>query len=540
MKYLQLFDVNNSIGLGAYEKPEFPGIKELLAHMDYLGVEKSLVWHYEARDSNPTWGNRNLIAEIDSFPNGSERLVPALTITPACFFERGVMDFLKENMANGKTKALRIFPDISRFPIRQIERILLELAQFHPVLFTDCRVFSDELSFRDIEYLALKIPEIKFVLTQKMWPGFGSIIDLMWRCDNVYTDISWVHMRENIELLVNNFGAERVLFGTGYKAHYGAAIAALVYADITPEQREMIAHGNLEKMLDLPQTSFTIDGDVTDKPLWDKCRQGLPIDVEIIDAHAHIGPTTRGWFMPENDFETQLKKLVTRMDQLGVDAIYTSSENALFSDCVSGNRIAEEKTKPYRDKIFGYLVFNPLYGDEMITEFDTFFAGNYFKGFKLLPGYWKVKVTDPSYIPVWEYADKHSLPILCHTWDDSYNSPRFFKDIAPKYPNAKFLLGHSGGGTPGRYESIELAAENPNVFLEFCGSFTTPVDWVETFDATGFEQVVYGSDTDAHDQAWELGRLLSMPIPDQKLIPVLSVNMKKILTEAKLGKTCNV
>ena len=53
------------------------------------------------------------------------------------------------------------------------------------------------------------------------------------------------------ELLSENFGADRVLFGTGFKTHYGAAIAALAQANLSNEQRELIAHGNIERLLKL-------------------------------------------------------------------------------------------------------------------------------------------------------------------------------------------------------------------------------------------------------------------------------------------------
>lgn len=533
MKNLQLFDVNASIGKGAYEVPDFPDAKSLIDHMDYLGIERTLVWHYEARDTNPTWGNKNLLQEISSSSDFQKRLIPAFTITPACFYEKGTLAFLKENMAAGKTRALRIFPDASRFSVRHLEQLLRELLDFQPVVFCDCRSFGGEfLHFRDIGELALKYPATRFVITQKMWGGFGNIMDLMWRAKNVYADISWVHMRENIELMVNNFGADRVLFGTGFKAHYGAAIASLAHANISDEVREQIAHKNVEKILGLDAAPFTVDGDVKDKPLWDKFRNGKGLDIGVIDAHGHIGPSTRGWFLPENDYETQLEKLVARMDKLGVAQLYVSGENALFGDCVPGNKIAEEKCKPYKGRIFGYVAYNPLYGEELVKEFDNFFAGGFFKGFKVLASYWKVKVTDPAYTPLLEYADKNSLPILYHTWDDSCNSPAMFADIVKQYPNIRFLLGHSGGGGSGRKEAVALAKENKNVFLEYCGSFTTPIDWLETFREVGFDRVMFGSDTSAHDQAWELGRLLSTPIADEKLMPVLKGNMEKMMGDS--------
>ncbi len=143
-------------------------------------------------------------------------------------------------------------------------------------------------------------------------------------------------------------------------------------------------------------------------------------------------------------------------------------------------------------------------------------------------------VTNPVYSDMWEYADKCKMPILIHTWDDSYNSPAMLKDIVKKYSNASFILGHSGGGTRGRLEAEELALSNNNVYLEFCGSFTTDRPFETSLSLVGKDKVIYGSDTVAHDMVWELGRYLSMPLPDEELLPGLSANIKRILSRVSI------
>jgi hypothetical protein len=83
-------------------------------------------------------------------------------------------------------------------------------------------------------------------------------------------------------------------------------------------------------------------------------------------------------------------------------------------------------------------------------------------------------------------------------------------EIVKKYPNAIFLLGHSGGGTPGRFEAIELAQNNDNVYLEFCGSFTTP----ELFENAiklryyNYQSFVMKNNIDAHKEINEIKQLI--------------------------------
>jgi hypothetical protein len=123
----------------------------------------------------------------------------------------------------------------------------------------------------------------------------------------------------------------------------------------------------------------------------------------------------------------------------------------------------------------------------------------------------------------------HLLAILLHTWDGPYSQPGMLQDIVKRFPEAVFLLGHSGGGETGRLEAEELAVANPNVYLEWCGSFCCSKPFEETLRRVSPRQVVFGTDAAPHSPAWELGRLLSLDLPDETLIPILGANMRKIL-----------
>ena len=69
----------------------------------------------------------------------------------------------------------------------------------------------------------------------------------------------------------------------------------------------------------------------------------------------------------------------------------------------------------------------------------------------------------------------------------------------------------------------------PNVYYEFCGSFTSRIRWEDTLEKIDYRRVLYGTDTFLHDIAWELGRLLSTDIPDEKLKAILGMNAERVL-----------
>lgn len=524
------FDINAAIGTSAYGKPEFRTAGDLIRHMGYLQIDRSLVWSYRARDFHPVTGNRDLLDDIAEY---RDRLIPAMVVTPANCYEDGAVEFLKTRLAEVGGRGLRIFPGTSRFRLESLERLLGELAPSKPALFWS---FKDSMDAGDITAcarLACQFPETNFVLTELMWGQFTNALHLLESAENIHIDISWLHMRDSIELLCRHFGPERVLFGTGYKAHYAAAIAMLTHCALDSVDREKIAHGNVERLLGLEPVSKPLcsaPASLEAKPVWKAFREGHPVSGgNVLDAHGHIGPRTRGWVMRDIEPTGHFQNLIRQMDDCGVERTIVAPGEALFGDPLRGNREAEEKLAPHQDRFSGFFCFNPHYHDELASALEEFFTRNFYVGLKILAAYWGVDLNDERYVPVWECAERHGLPILLHTWNDSYNAPFRLKEIAPKFPHAVFLLGHAGGGTAGRREAEIMAAEHPNVFLEFCGSFTTPVDWLETLEKVGVEKVVFGSDTDAHSVAWELGRMLSLPLPDAHLEPMLGANMRKIL-----------
>ncbi len=385
--------------------------------------------------------------------------------------------------------------------------------------------------------LAREFTEVSVICTNVMWPHYSLLLDAMQRSPNILADTSWLHVRDSIPFLVKHFGARRVVFGTGPKSHYGAAVAALAHAGISEEDRGLIAHGNLERLLGMEGLTkpLTVNAPpvLAGKPLWKSFRVGQPVrDVPVVDAHAHLGPTMSGWYLADN-MTAMNEDLITHMDKSGVRHAVVSSMVALSGDPVAGNRTLAADLSRYPDRFSGYLTCNPHYETMMAPLLDKFFADKFFVGFKLHPDGWQVPLGDSRYEYVWEYADRHALPILLHTWNGATSSPRMLADTVKKYPRALFLLGHSGGGDAGRREAVDLVLANPNVLLEFCGSFTSSIPWDDTIARVDARRVLFGSDTFLHDLSWELGRLLSTPVPDSQLAPILGANMQAILDKQK-------
>jgi len=533
------FNANGSFGYAAAAKPDFPRASDLLLHMDRLGIQRSIVYHLRARDQNVDIGNSALLKEIEACPGAKHRLIPAFTVVPTMFYAIGSMDNFVKAMAIGKVRALRAFPDTHGFRLWYLEPMLEQVSRFNLVLLVDIREVGDA---QDVLRLADSFPQIPIILTEGMWVHMVTLFELMRRRKNILAETSWIHSWGTIEDLVHYFGPDRVVFGIGPKAQQGASIGGLVHAKIFDTQKEEIAHGNLERLLGLAPFAEQISFSSTEtlKPcsnLWKKYIAGQPLGVGILDAHAHLGGSST-WaklLVPAlhgcNDIDDEIREeTIPEMDRYGIQTLIVSCQDALFSDPVAGNRLLEEHAGRHGDRFKGYLGFNPFYDRELVPLFDDFFSRPFFVGFKVLADYWQVPMNDLRFEPVWKYAHEHRLPILLHTWDTAYSSPRLLKDIVKQCPDAFFLLGHSGGGDVGRLEAMELASASPNVYLEWCGSFCSRITWEETLSRVSHEKAVFGTDGIFHSFDWELARFLSLNISEEKMLPILGQNMRRILS----------
>jgi len=525
-----LFDVNGRFGRSATGESEFPTIRSRLQEMDRLGISRSIVWNIEATQHQALASNARLIEEVQHTPDARRRIVPGLVVSGLMAYERDGIEKLRRQMLATGSRALRFHSVFARLTLGQTEPVICRIRDLKPFII----LRHDTVPPADILGFAERFPEVPVVLTEVSW-GSGIIVyDLMRQRPNILLDNSWLHTFNAIELVVKHFGAERIVFGTGYQSHNGAAIAALARADITPEQRRTIAHGSLDRLTGTespanPARPSTANGKGR---FWRRCLAGQPLGVDVVDAHAHLGPSA-GYVIEEQEEAGQIRLALSAMKTLGIRNMIFSGLQALLGDPLSGNDRLQKHLEPHAKQLIGYVSFNPCYAKELVRRLDQYFAGSVFVGFKLLCGYWRVSLTDPRFAPMWEYANRHRLPVLMHTWTGGPDSPAMLEQIVPKYPDVAFICGHSGGTDGGRREAEALAQAHSNVYLETCGSFCSTIRWEDTLQRVSPQQVVYGTDAMAHDITWELGRLLSVDVADEVLVPILGGNLRRILARRR-------
>lgn len=534
----RFFDCNRYLGPGFPQVPDFPTPASLLAEMDRLHIDRSLVWHTDARTAAPLSGNRRLIAELAAADAG-DRLVPAFVIAPALAAAGEEPDAFLDLVRRHNVRAFRYFPRSGGGGLEDLEPLLERLAPRKPVLLLDCF----ESLFRGASLgaflgLAEKHPDLTLIFTNAMWVHHDRLYEMMRARPNIRMETSLVHMYRAVDYVVGEIGPERMLFGTGFRSNYGAAIADLMHAKITDAQRDRVAHLNLEELL---QTRRPLRGrqTIAGDRLWHRLLRQERLGPLIIDAHAHMGLGGERWDDHNRpEFQGHVEHALQYLDGMGVESMIIAEHLPYKEGDLDGLTPLEAGLQPHRGRFYGYLSAQAFLADDVSRlpqQLEAIFARGFYVGFKTHTDHWKVPLNDKRFLPMWEFAHRHRLPVLSHTWSTEFSTPRLLKDAVANHPGAFFLLAHSGNTN--RREIEELMQEHANVYFEWAGSFVTPEDWIPVLDRQGNQRIVFGADGVTweyrwgHSPAWEMGRLLSSGLSDERLLPILGANMQRILRQ---------
>ena len=122
--------------------------------------------------------------------------------------------------------------------------------------------------------------------------------------------------------------------------------------------------------------------------------------------------------------------------------------------------------------LYHCLGFNPNV-DIDVKEFEKYITKKTV-GLKVYAGYYHYHVWDDIYKPLYELAEKHSLPVTIHSGETfskrgllKYAHPLEVDELAVKYPNVTFIIAHFGD--PWIMDAAEVAAKNDNVLIDLSG-----------------------------------------------------------------------
>lgn len=244
---LSFFDCNARIGRPmAWREGQITTRDELLAEMDYAGIERALVHHTLASQWSPAEGNAALLEEIE----GQDRLLPCFVALPAATGELPApAQFAAEVRA--RHGAVRLFPNDHQYRLADwcmAETLGALEARRVPVL-----VDINQTTWDDIAALLSAHPLMPVIVLDTYYRMDRCLYPLWERYANLYLETTTYQVHRGIEAVCARFGPGRLVFGTNLPhLETGGPIAQIMYAELGDEMKAAIAGGTLNRLLGLP------------------------------------------------------------------------------------------------------------------------------------------------------------------------------------------------------------------------------------------------------------------------------------------------
>jgi predicted TIM-barrel fold metal-dependent hydrolase len=235
--------------------------------------------------------------------------------------------------------------------------------------------------------------------------------------------------------------------------------------------------------------------------------------MEIIDSHTHWGPSlTMGT-------EVTTKELLRQAEQSGVNQIiiFPFPSTALADERIN-ERLLEETVKLKKFIPYYYIpeTMKP------IPEGKKFYGGkwHWMRGIQDCSSNYKT-LEDPKLDEFIQASEKIDLPIVFE------EELAFTETFVKKTKNLKIIIPHLGmlGGNPIDFLNVFKARENA-YFDTALASSEIVMKFIENI---GYERILFGSDIPFGTMKWELEKVLSLPIGDDKKEWILGKNLKRLI-----------
>src|SRR5262250_503931 len=170
---------------------------------------------------------------------------------------------------------------------------------------------------------------------------------------------------------------------------------------------------------------------------WDeRLRTDFPSDLEIFDAHTHLGTDIDGMV-------GRYEELIGSMDRYGMSRafMFCLDEPDRHPGFIAGN----DRTLEFAARSDGRLIpFVRLALDEEPIEEARRCLDLGARGIKLHPRAQKFLLTDERLAPVFELAAERRVPILIHAGRGLPPIAEGLEKLFDAYPGAQLILAHAG------------------------------------------------------------------------------------------------
>lgn len=242
----------------------------------------------------------------------------------------------------------------------------------------------------------------------------------------------------------------------------------------------------------------------------------------VVNWHEHV------WFDSNGGLNrTVLDLLIKDARLIGMDKLVVSLP--LTSGHVSPKAVRKandtvfEAIKLYPDMLYGLAFVDPVHDEYAVAEIERCVSDYAFVGVKL---YHQYTIDHDMQNVIIEKCIDLDIPILMHAGKENevpnpqpnISTGRHFRNVSKKYPDAKIIMAHIGGGGDWNYQ-LKGMQDCPNIFTDVSGSVYDTGMIEDTVHIMGAERILYGTDGSFSSGT---GKLLSAEISDRDIITILN------------------
>ena len=216
--------------------------------------------------------------------------------------------------------------------------------------------------------------------------------------------------------------------------------------------------------------------------VWEWTQSQIPADVEVFDAHAHIGEDLDGRKMTAEGMRARQKAAGIRRS-----IVFPLNDPNASEDFSGPNDTLWEAYEANPDHFVPFFRLNPYHPSQ--KEFERCIERG-FMGLKLHPVSQKFPLDEPKAVELFELAAEADIPVLIHA---GFGMERVVEPLLPTLdanPDLRLLLGHSG--MVDILQAARSFADYPNLLFET--SVVKAKDLYVLFRNVPAERICFGSD----------------------------------------------
>ena len=186
--------------------------------------------------NNETW---------ETCRSSNKRLIPVATINPSTYF--GVTEEVDRITEMG-FKVVRFFPDQQEWTIsqRHFTKLLEKLSETNLII-----MLPSTAGFTVIADTFEGIKNFVVIETIRAYPNLAELIVILQENPNLYVETHSIGSTDCIEILINEVGENRILFGSGAPIHcMSSAILPIINAEASGEVKRKILSENILELLE--------------------------------------------------------------------------------------------------------------------------------------------------------------------------------------------------------------------------------------------------------------------------------------------------